>query len=558
MPESDLQFEIKTSGGEEAKTTSGQIMADLRGAGYNPTGMSADGTTLTLDDNDGSGPYQVPTLEAIREFGHQVQGIKPLSPNESGVNFQWRYAIGELDDEDAKKAFLESKIRRQTGEAQPKIVGSGRDWFYFNPASLQWTALTNKSSWDLSDLGEAAPEIVKGVASGAGGILGAAGGAAAGAPTVVGAVPGAILGGAGGAAAGGAAANAALKGLAAIDPDFRAATTMKTQLMDVGREAMIDAGFGGLFPAAGAVAPKLGAALARGVVSPVGRGVSAMAAETGGLAGGTARMIRTSPFAEETAQYSAPVLGDISLGGLIMQAPEAAATYGAKGLGRLGEAAWPEKYLGERLGGTVKGKARAAAEELLAGQPVVSRAADFSRKMRGLPPKAAEPGAAGIYRQLGRAVGRQMKLPGYEARIKRRLAEEVSKPGTTIEAYKELQELLAGRAAREEAAGRIGQQAGHVAEAMAGVGRGVVGAGRGITRAGLYGLEAGGSALQGLGRAAGSGFAYLQPFESRLAARYGFMRSPLMQADPYWESGPFQTRQRRDRIPVEDLKFAGR
>jgi hypothetical protein len=255
-----VEFTLQGSNGQTGVVDANYVVSQLQEAGYNPQGVSADGLTMTLVDDQG--PYEVKTTEALKNLGWTVQTALPQNADYDNVQMGWRAAITKLPDDDTRRAYIEGQMKKLGHEA-PSIVGSGRDWYAFNPASNQYVALTNNPTWDTSDLVEGGLEGMRAVGSALGGGAGALSG---------GGTPASIALGMGGAAAGGAAVDTIQNlALGYLDPQFRETATKNMGAMgsDMAWKAGLDGLTAGAFGSLAKYGGKLGAGLAQ--ASPVSR-----------------------------------------------------------------------------------------------------------------------------------------------------------------------------------------------------------------------------------------------------------------------------------------------
>lgn len=258
-----LEFTALGADGAEQKINFNDLIQQMQANGERVVGHSPDGQQIQIEDSKGT--FSVSPQQVLSQLGWQVQGVQPLSPDYSQVSPRARAAITAISGEDNKIAYLQM-LERRNGNPNPQIMGSGRDFFVFDPKTQNYRALTNNPDWDVSDLGEAAAELPGAIGATIGAGLGAAGGSAAGG---IGAVPGLMAG----AAAGSALGNSITKvALGIQDEDARKAMLDSpwTQAGGVAGTAAFDAATAGV----GAKIPGAVSAMTRGagrVVSGVGR-----------------------------------------------------------------------------------------------------------------------------------------------------------------------------------------------------------------------------------------------------------------------------------------------
>ena len=246
-----LEIEIPDASGNPVKYNSNELMYMYgQQSGMEPQGLTPDGTSAIFKLPDGQ-TQQVNLLDTLQQNGKQIASLKPMGDNVNydNVDTKWRFAIENLEDPDARQVYLKSKLQKDFGIKDPQIVGSGTDYFVFNPANGQYHALTNKPGMDFSDIATIGNTGARIAGATAGGALGAAAGLGA----------GSIATGALGAAAGHAATDAAIGGIVGgLDEDYRNAFNLKNEW----KGRALGAGLSGV---GGAVGPALG--VAKGLVS---------------------------------------------------------------------------------------------------------------------------------------------------------------------------------------------------------------------------------------------------------------------------------------------------
>ncbi len=197
----NVEFTVQNADGHQQTMTDTALLDDMRTAGLNPMGFSADGLNVKFNDPT-HGEFEVPIDAALGDKGWAVTGFKPINADYGAVSPKLRAALSQLPDDLMKEAYLKGTYKDAT------IKGSGDDWYMHNPDTNQWVALTNAPGLDLSDAAAAGLEGLR--------MVGTLGGALAGSAVAPGA------GTAVGAGFGGAMGNALVKyGLAAFDPQFK-------------------------------------------------------------------------------------------------------------------------------------------------------------------------------------------------------------------------------------------------------------------------------------------------------------------------------------------------
>lgn len=465
---------FKDSQGQEQTATAGQIYQQLQQNGYQVSGISADGTTFHFADPRGD--FTMTAQDVLKNLGHEVQHVMPTDPDESKINFGYRAAISRLPDDDAKKAYLEAKLKRE-GVDTPNVVGKGRDWSYFDPQTNHWHALTNSQHWDASDLVEAGLEGIHGLGAGIGGVLGGGAGATA---LGVGAIPGAMAG----SAAGGALAETGIRGaLNYLDPEYAKMTTLGGQAKDIGIGAGLDAGLVGVGGIAGKALGRLGGPAAEeglkrlavtGPVSTAAKGVG-KATEAAGSLLGMGGQVTKSPLARDVIAGFTPGLGQAQMASMALQAPEYLATVAAKlARGAAGSSA-AESMLGkEAAQGLQQGT-----EEVLTKAAPKGIAERWNTLFRGKAADAPEIRASDLGGNLGEKIGQKF--------------------GAAEEGVMQ--------------AKNIGQKAGKVTEDLATVGRTIEKGIHGTIRGAGMAAEGVGGVLKGAGKGLHTAGQVAQPFE---------------------------------------------
>jgi hypothetical protein len=289
-PNGRVHYLVANQDGSTGEIDEHTMLRQLAAVGYKPLSASADGMTISVAGPDGQ-PLEISTHDALQKMGWAVQASKPANPNYEHVNGNWRMLIESpalRDDDDAKKAVLTTKLTR-SGLKEPKIMGSGSDWYAYDPDQAQWFALTNKPGMDMSDVGEGAAVAPRMLLSGLGGALGVGAGGGA----------GSIPGGMAGSALGGWAGDRISDAIAQVaDTDYLAHANMGKHAVGMGEQLFTDA-LGGGFAGAVTKIPGLKNAVKEGVVGPLAQKLGAGIEGLGGSAAGLASAARKSPFIKE-------------------------------------------------------------------------------------------------------------------------------------------------------------------------------------------------------------------------------------------------------------------
>jgi hypothetical protein len=453
-----VKFDIFGADGQDHSIDSTYLFNTLAQEGANPVKISPDGLTVTLRDAEGD--YDVKAQDILKDKGWQVKGVAPVAPVTDHAKPEWRAAVSQLQDDTMREAYIRGQVQK-LGVENPVVVGSGRDWHVFNPATGQWVAATNSPDWDSTDLVE-------------GGLMGAraAGSVLGGIAGTLAAGPGA--GTAAGAGLGGMATDVGMKtALGAMDPDF--AELEMANLPKVGAHVAAGGALDAVTGGVGKFLPGIGSRVAQGTgaaLETAGKGVSALA----GLA--------KKPLA-------ADILGGVaapnaSLGAFGAQIPAGA----VKSIPRAAEWAGEKLAQGaESLG--AKGFGSGLVDDLwMAG----GKMADWGRKI-GTPRGAPSP------------------LQAYTARMAGK--DTTTRTATTQDVLGNLAEEYVPSQARRAAA------MGDALEGMADTGRTVEGAIRTGVRAAAGATQGVAAGVQGVGTAARVAGTLARPVEGQYLARFG-------------------------------------
>ncbi len=528
-----MKFHV-SNGDTEGYADEHQLVNDLRQVGYQPLGVSADGMTVTLQGDNG--PYEVKTPEILQKMGWEVKGYQPLDVDHDHVSPELRYIIespGIRDDDHAKQAVITSRLQRM-GIKEPQIVGSGSDWFVFNPTTSQYIALTNKPGFDLGDLGE--------VGARAPGFIGNAVGAVLGTPAdMVSGPVGTVAGAAGGGFLGNRLADA---GAAALEPGYMNAIrgrgvseNLKTVASELGTDAVAGIGGYGL--------GKLGSAgaglLRQGMASRLLQGAGT-SAELGGKAiQGTADFLGKGIPRELGTALLDPT--NTTLYGELAQLPQSAIRGGARGIGKLGETDFARNMAPEQAARMRDMSAKLLTRRAPSGSPTMGSSFSGALGRDTAPAASGDIGAEEVLGNMGDMVG--AKIGRQRAAAEVGAHEGVGRDAARLE-HETMQELL-GTGMRFDDAAKMARDAAHNfsmdwTEAMAGdaapklpgfgaLGRGLDNAAKigqmGVKAAGIpydVGMgaaRAGGRALNYGGRAARSLGEGLAPIETPLEMKAG-------------------------------------
>lgn len=539
-----IEFKVENSAGASGGINVNELVDQMRQAGYNPHGFSSDGMTLTLDD--GQGPYQVKTEDALQELGWQVKDARPENVDYNEVKPAWRAEISMLPNDDMRKAYLEGKLKR-AGHQDVQIMGKDKSWYAFNPASSQWVALTNQPGIGMSDAADVAAGIPRFVGS-------LAGGAAAGAAGLPTTGPGAIATAAIGAGLGGGAGDALTRGaMAYMDPDYRkvAEENMGDMAKDVGLNAGVDAVTMGGAKALGPITKGL---INRGPISSAVRGLGATAEVGGKAVAGTAKFLGGVSKAEIAAAERAaaekgavaelghaftgqqarqdiagammiPGMAETQAASFLAQTPAFLTRSALSGVEGLGEAGFMRRMFPNA---SEKLRNLATALSRTRGGPAPERMAEeMAAKIAG--EKAATGGPlpmrdvyGNIGESLGGAGGRSARQKAYDATLKGG-AGGAKMPHA--DAVRAAEQAAADAEAKYVSRGKVwrgrGETFGNVLDTAEQLGNTGLNASRAVTRGTLRGIRGAGRAAQAAGRTAKLVGRVGQPIEARALARYG-------------------------------------
>lgn len=542
-----LQFSIQNNDGVTTDLGVNDLVQQLQGQGYQVKGVSADGSAIKLVDDKGE--YDVAPQDVLQDLGWKVAAVNPVDADYSNINKDWRQAVTVLPADDHKRAYLEGQFK-QAGIPDAKIVGSGRDWFVFDPEMNKYVALTNNPDWDMSDASEAlvsAPRI-------AGSMLGGAAGAIAGG----GLNP---LTGALGAGAGGALGDAGTRlFMAQRDPQLKQIMTddLGAMAKDVGVNALYDAGAQGLMLGApkvigsllGPQAAKSAQTMAQsGPLSTVARKLGGMAEEGGRIVNKVTRVADTG-FGREVASLGIPGAAEAVTLGTIGQLPSQAVRGAARGLGWTGQRQALQKAAPEAaewMTKTSKNLLRPSHGPSNFSNELSALADKGSTLLSGAKPSMAKVGGRteDVLGNLGEMIG-----GGNPARdVMKRAYKEAREYGISAVDAKKLAEQAAEEALPESAkmTRNLMRKAGRGLQNIENFSRGVESTGKAVTGGILKGARAG-SYVAGKGGSIVKNTAKLtQPLENRAYLRYGSEELYRPDISP---SESWQDRRKRDKLGV--------
>lgn len=343
-----IDMTVKDGDNPAFQTTNHEILDGLRAnaAPGQPavTGLSPDGSRIQLSKpvagppgEGGKQPTQnseIHIMSGAHALGYKILGSHPRDAVRDPDLVDSYLSAAVSPDTNAMGAdterhkFLAGHLK-ENGDPDPKVVGSGNDWYTYQPQTKQWyqvtkqPSLSDKSGWE--SLAMQAPQMLgSGIGGTIGTGLGATGGAAAGTAmagplgTLLGGGAGAVAGGAAGGGLGSAAGQGVTKGvMAAFDPHYRAALSGSEEANAIGNSALKDAAVMGV---AGPLGAGVGKAInwAGGLAEGVGKGSGLIAEGLGGLI--------KKPIVADTIGLNLPgPLGPIIAAADAAQAPQMAA-----------------------------------------------------------------------------------------------------------------------------------------------------------------------------------------------------------------------------------------
>ena len=292
-----MQYTIAGAEGSTSQHTEHDLMGMANQAGFKVSGVTPDGLNFTTPS--GSQPIS----SVLKNNGANVVGMKPLNPNYTKTDPSMAFGVQEINSPDLKKAFLQHSLN----DPQAQVIGSGDDWYSFDPQAKQWTALTKAPGVHMSDLARYAPAAGQAIGAAAeGAAMAPAGPAAMGAGAFLGAE----------------SADALMRaGFAAMNPAFRATATLPDQAASMVGNIPGNA-IGAAIPAGLQAygSPVLG--LAKGAISQsmqkIGGGLAKFGTPVGEAAGAVAR----SPFGTEIAAGLVPGGATAQIAQMVGNAPK--------------------------------------------------------------------------------------------------------------------------------------------------------------------------------------------------------------------------------------------
>lgn len=537
MPSMEFHFEDPQSGDTHALNET-DIVNQLKSAGQDVQGVSADGTMLTIGQAPAGGKgaasaVQVPTANALKALGYDVKGMKPLNADAEHVDDQLSALVQSLPDDDhAKSSYIKAKLAHR-GVHDPQVAGMGNDWHVFNPETSQWVQVTRDPGLNMAGLYSAGLALPHIIGAGLGGTAGAALGLPGGG---FGAVPGAVAGGALGSAAGSALTKGAIS---MFDDDYRHVTG--DNLGKAAWDTAKTAGMDGLAMGGGQLLK--GIAPVSKALQVGGKTLDA----TGKVLGGTAGRLASSPTAVSVATDFVPGLGSANGAAQFAQLP-GAAMRGAAGLAAGADGEVGSAFLGDDMARRIGQYGRSIIQRRPSPTGLKATMQDGAEELGsalGRQAPAAELSERDI---LGNVVSRNRATKAYDMSHGWRQAEEqaVKEAAEFAEPYglsaeehgalanetrqgvrnDAINQMMRQDMSEENWGTKVGsglrnlRQAGEGAQKMA----------EGTVRTGLRGVQLGGKLAEGLGSAARAVGTVTEPLELPMGLRYG-----LPKVKNWWE-----------------------
>lgn len=440
-----LEFKVESQDGATS-LTSNDIAQAFQAQGFQQATLSPDGQTIHLvDASGGTAELNVPEFVGGKSkvlSMTPVEGLVDTSMVDPGL----RASIGALGNHnDLKQLYLQGQLREK-GFKDAKVVGSGDDFYFFNPETGKYSALTNKPGFDFSDAAGFIPKAAETVLGIGGSIAGGLGLGAIGAATGTGLLPGAgtvaggIAGGSLGSAIGGATGRQMFDSAAQLlNPDLMPYMNSEEFMSGRNREAVFDAAGGALGGVGSAFLPKL---MSKGVASTALSKAGGAVEKTGDIIGKGAAYLGSEEalprIARGISEGFVPITGQAQIPALIARSGELIPA-GLKGLnkaaswayGRLGNAAnLAEETAGQQ---TAKNLAEWSALKGLVREKTPEWGAKFASYVKGADAPTAGVREAGIKDALSNLTA-NTRLSNIAPGVGDAL-ELASKAGRTVEGF---------------------------------------------------------------------------------------------------------------------------
>lgn len=514
-----MEYSFTAADGSEGKISSAELQNYMISAGIQAQ-LSPDGMTGKIIQNGQE--FEGPVRDLIEQHYGKVSSVLPSADatDYSTIDNTLKSGIAQFGSDSLKAKYLQIAMEN-SGVQDAKIVGSGDDWFRYDPSSGQYMALTNKPGAELSDALTYAPMAARTIGS----IVGAAPGVLASIPGV--SAPAGVAAAAAGGALGGQLGARGMNALqAAFDPNFRqliADSTgqeridaLKTMGVEVAGDALL-----GAIPVAKMTPQFLKDAFAKGATTRLAgfgaRGVEAAGKSVEQLA----KVARNSELARGVGvQALSPSLGMGQAVGWMMQGPQWAATRGMDYLGR-----------GlEKLGKTDIGQMlqRASTKGRGALDMVEEGVNKYSNMWMppGVTNRTLRPQARDSLGNLAEEIAANKYAAGVKA------AQEITDPALYAE-------RMAGLARQRQNIPKVAETAGRVLDSTATLGRGLEQTIDKTAKGALWGIEKGAGLTSGVARFGRTAADIAAPLELRglgkAAQYYGEENLPWRTKSPPFE-----------------------
>jgi len=328
-----MEITIQPSGSDQTFSISPEELAEsFNQQGYQSS-LTPDRGQIRLVDSSGE-TGSVDIAKYLEGRGDKIISMTPQSANYDSVKPEWRAAIEKLGDPRLQKAYLQSALEIE-GVKDVQIMGQGSDYYFYDPRSGRYNALTNKPGFDFSDAAGFVPQA----AEFAGGLLGSVGGGVVGAGAGAGVAGplGSIGGGAFGSMLGGSAGRGITDQVQSwFQPELRPFLESEEFQSKRDQEGLIDA-FGGGF------AGGLPALFNRsGIASTVAKNAGGFTEKAGKVVGDAGAYLSSeatpAKMARGIAENFVPVTGQFQLPAMVARAgeliPGAVKKYGERGMAK--------------------------------------------------------------------------------------------------------------------------------------------------------------------------------------------------------------------------------
>jgi hypothetical protein len=498
-----MEYAFKAADGSEGKMSSALLQEYMQSAGIQST-ISPDGMTAKVIMNGQE--FEGPVKDLVEQYYGKVDNILPSTDatDYSTLDNTLKAGIAQFSSDNLKAKYLQIAMEN-AGIQDAKIVGSGDDWFRYEPSTGTYMALTNKPGAELSDVLTYAPQAARSIGS----ILGSAPGTLA-ALSGVGAVPGVAAAMVGSTIGGQVGKRGAAAFQQLLDPNFDAMlNNMSSEELaqywgNEGTEAVTDALTGAVPFGLGKVGKEI---FAKGAATRVG-GWGARGVEAGAKAGQQfAKLGANSELVRGlTTAVAVPPIGAMQGIGFLMQAPQWAAT---KGMGYLGRGL-------EKMGyGNAGGMLQRASSK---GRGALDAVEEFTKNYSNyfipddVAARSLRPQARDSLGNLAEEIGENLYTKGMNN------LNTIQDPIQRAAEFTRLQNQRYNLP-------RMGETAGRIADSSATIGRGLEQTADQGSKLLFQGADKALGATSGVARGVRTGMDILAPLEARSALQYGKMRA---------------------------------